>query len=217
MASMNGLVAAIHTGSIEWSILHTLNDFLFHHDAVEDPLLAFINASEVLFVGMLLLVFLFANGESHRAWRRAAVAAVLSAGVALALAKVLSEIVDRSRPFVVDPNGVHLFSGHAADPGFPSDHATGAFAVAMAIYLRNRLWGSVALVAAAVLAMGRVAIGVHFPSDVLAGAVLGCGVALALFVRPVRARIDRLSDLLGGWIESIVSRGRALRGSDARS
>jgi undecaprenyl-diphosphatase len=212
--------AGAHTagsGSVEWSILHTLNDFLFHHDSVEDPLLLYINASEALFVAVLVIVFLFANGERLRGWRRAALAAVLSAGVALAIAKVLSEIVDRARPFVVDPHGVHLFSGHAADPGFPSDHATGAFAVAMAIYLRNRLWGGLALVAAAVLAVGRVAIGVHFPSDVLAGAVLGCGVASVLYLRPLRTRIDRLSDLFGGWIESVLRRGRALRRSDARS
>ncbi len=200
---------------LEWSVLHTLNNFLFHHDGVEDPLLVYINASEALFVGTLLLIFLFANGERLRAWRRAALAAVLSAGVALAIAKVISEIVDRARPFVVDPHGVHLFTGHAADPGFPSDHATGAFAVAMAIYLRNRLWGGIALVAAAVLSIGRVAIGVHFPSDVLAGAVLGCGVALVLFATPLRSRIDRLADLVGDWIEAAISRVRMLRGSGA--
>ncbi|MDX6653362.1 MAG: hypothetical protein QOH18_54 [Solirubrobacterales bacterium] len=196
---------------VEWSVLHTLNDFLYHHDGVEDPLLVYINASEALFVAMLVLVFLFANGERFRAWRRAALAAVLSAGVALVIAKVISELVDRARPFVVDPHGVHLFSSHAADPGFPSDHATGAFAVAMAIYLRNRLWGTVALVAAAVLSVGRVAIGVHFPSDVLAGAVLGCGVALVLFAQPLRTRIDRLADLVGGWIETLLTRVRILR------
>ena len=195
---------------VEWSVLHTLNNFLFHHDAVEDPLLIYINASEALFVATLAIVFLFANGERLRAWRRAALAAVLSAGTALVIAKVISELVDRARPFVVDPQGVHLFSGHTADPGFPSDHATGAFAVAMAIYLRNRKWGGVALVAAAVLSIGRVAIGVHFPSDVLAGALLGCGVALALFAPPLRNRIDRLADLVGGWIETATRRvGRA--------
>jgi undecaprenyl-diphosphatase len=209
--------AMIAFGSIEWSVLHTLNDFLYRHDAVEDPLLAYINASEALFVAALVLVFLFANGERRRAWRRAALAAVLSAGVALAIAKVISEIVDRARPFVVEPHGVHLFSAHAADPGFPSDHATGAFAVAMAIYLRNRAWGTVALVAAALLAVGRVAIGVHFPSDVLAGAVLGCGVALALFAGPLRRRIDRLADLLGGWIEAAVTKVGVLRGSGSRT
>jgi undecaprenyl-diphosphatase len=158
-------------------------------------------------VGALVLVFLFANGERRRAWRRAALAAVLSAGVALLVAKIISELVDRARPFVVDPSGVHLFSGHAADAGFPSDHATGAFAVAMAIYLRQRGIGTVALLAAAVLAIGRVAIGVHFPSDVLSGAVLGSAVALGLFVRPLRNRIDRLADRLGGWIEAAVERG----------
>jgi undecaprenyl-diphosphatase len=186
---------------MEWSLLHTLNDFLYRHDSVEDPLLFYINVSEALFVATLVLVFVFANGERLRSGRRAAVAAALSAGLALAVAKVISEIVDRARPFVVDPNGVHLFSGHAADPGFPSDHATGAFAVAMAIYLRKRSWGVVALIAAALLSVGRVAIGVHFPSDVLAGAVIGCVAALVLWIGPVRRRIDALADRLGGAIE----------------
>jgi undecaprenyl-diphosphatase len=189
---------------IEWSVLHTLNNFLFHHDAVEDPLLAYINASEALFVVTLVLVFLLANGQRLRPWRRAAVAAVLSAGLALAVGKVISELVDRARPFVVDPHGVHLFAAHTADPGFPSDHATGAFAVAMAIWLRHRLAGTVALLAAAVLSVGRVAIGVHFPSDVLAGAILGCLAATVLFTPPLRARIDRLADFLGTHLEAAL-------------
>lgn len=198
---------------MEWSILHTLNDFLYHHDAVEDPLLFYVNVSEALFAVTLVLVFLFANAARWRPWRRTAVAAGLSAGVALAIGKVISELVDRPRPFVDDPGGVHLFSGHAADPGFPSDHATGAFAVAMAIWLRDRRWGTVALLAAALLSVGRVAIGVHFPSDVLAGAALGCGAALLLYARPVRARVDRLADLLGrplerGWQALGGLRGR---------
>ncbi|HKZ12463.1 MAG TPA: phosphatase PAP2 family protein [Solirubrobacterales bacterium] len=186
---------------MEWSILHALNDFLYHHDAVEDPLLFYINLSEALFVATLGVIFVLANGDRWRAWRRTAVAAGLSAGLALAVGKVISELVDRSRPFVVDPNGVHLFSGHTADPGFPSDHATAAFAVAMAIWLRDRRWGTVALLAAAVLSVGRVAIGVHFPSDVVAGAALGCAAALVLYARPLRARVDRLADLLGRPLE----------------
>ncbi len=191
---------------MEWSILHALNDFLYRHDAVEDPLLFYVNTSEALFVATLVLVFLFANGERLRPWRRTAVAAWLSAGLALGVGKLISEVVDRARPFVVEPQGVHLFAHHAADPSFPSDHATGSFAVAMAIWLRNRRWGTVALIAAAVLSIGRVAIGVHFPSDVLGGAVLGCLAALALFARPPRDWIDRLSDLLGGLLERALRR-----------
>ena len=196
---------------MDWSILHTLNDFLYRHDAVEDPLLFYVNVSEALFVATLVIVFLCANGARLRPWRRAAVAAVLSAGLALGIGKVISELVDRARPFVAEKHGVHLFTGHAADPGFPSDHATGAFAVAMAIWLRNRRWGTVALIAAAVLSIGRVAIGVHYPSDVLAGAALGCAVALLLFARPARERIDRLADRLGGWAERALRRIRPTR------
>ena len=196
--------------AMDWSLLHALNDFLAQHDAVEDPLLFYVNASEALFVATLALVFLAARGSRLADWRRAAVAAVLSAGLGLAVAKVISELVDRARPFVADPGGVHLFSGHAADPGFPSDHATAAFAIAVAILLRKRSWGYVALLAATVLSVGRVALGVHYPSDVLAGAAVGSAAALALWAPPLRSRVDRLADWTGGYWDRAVERGAAL-------
>jgi undecaprenyl-diphosphatase len=192
---------------VDWSVLHSLNDFLFHHDGVEDPLLFYVNVSEALFAATLVIIFLAARGPRFAEWRRASVAAVLSAGLALAVGKVISELVDRSRPFVADPHGVHLFSGHAADPSFPSDHATAAFAIAVAIVLRKRGWGIVALVAATVLSIGRVAIGIHYPSDVLAGAALGAAAALALWWRPLRTRVDGLADWAGGYWDRAVEWG----------
>jgi undecaprenyl-diphosphatase len=192
---------------MDWNVLHTLNDYLFHHDVVEDPLLFYINVSEALFVATLAVVFILAHGARHAAWRRATVAAVLSAGLALAIGKVISEAVDRARPFVADPHGVHLFSAHAPDPGFPSDHATAAFAIATAIVLRKRGWGIFALVAATVLSLGRVAIGVHYPSDVLAGAALGAAAALSLWAGPVRAKVDAVADFLGHYCDRALEWG----------
>jgi|SRR5215218_2248541 len=197
---------------MDWSLLHALNDFMYQHDGVEDPLLFYVNASEALFVATLAIVFLAARGAANAAWRRASVAAVLSAGLGLAAAKMISELVDRARPFVADPHGVHLFSAHAADPGFPSDHATAAFAIAVAILLRKRGWGIAALVAATVLAIGRVALGVHYPSDVLAGAALGGAAALALWAPPLRGRIDWLADAVGARWDRLVDRGAELTG-----
>ncbi|MBS1879060.1 MAG: phosphatase PAP2 family protein [Actinobacteria bacterium] len=191
---------------MEWSIVHSLNQFLYRHDAVEDPLVFYIGASEALFAVTLVLIFIFANGERLRPWRRAAVAAALSTGLALVIGKVISELVDRARPFVTHPDQLHLFASHSADPGFPSDHATAAFAIAMAIFLRKRSWGIVALVAATVLSVGRVAIGVHYPSDVIAGAALGSAAALALWWRPLRDRVDALSDLLGRPLERLLGK-----------
>ncbi|HEX5593389.1 MAG TPA: phosphatase PAP2 family protein [Solirubrobacterales bacterium] len=192
---------------MDWSVLHALNNFMYQHDGVEDPLLFYVNVSEALFVATLAILFLAARGTAHAAWRRVSPAAVLSAGLGLAVGKVISELVDRARPFVADPHGVHLFAGHAADPGFPSDHATAAFAIAVAILLRKRGWGIAALVLAAVLAIGRVALGVHYPSDVLAGAALGSAAALALWAPPLRTKVDRLADSLGAPWDRVVERG----------
>jgi undecaprenyl-diphosphatase len=202
---------------VDWSVLHTLNDYLFRHDAVEDPLLFYVNASEALFIATLAVVFMGAHGARFASWRRAVVAAGLSAGLALAIGKVISELVDRSRPFVADPGGVHLFSGHVADGSFPSDHATAAFAIAVAILLRKRGWGIFALFAAAVLSVGRVAIGVHYPSDVLGGAALGAASALALWIPPVRARVDALADWAGGCWDRALDWGAERVGLSWRS
>jgi undecaprenyl-diphosphatase len=185
-------------------MLHSLNDFMAGHDGVEDVLLFYVEASEAMFVATLLLVFLFARGAGRALWRRATLAAVLSAALALAVGKLISEVVDRARPFVADPHGVHLFAPHAADPGFPSDHATAAFAIAIAILLRKRGLGIAALVAAAVLSIGRVALGVHYPSDVLAGAALGAAAALTLWWSPLRSRVDDLADLLGRPVDHLL-------------
>lgn len=141
-------------------------------------------------------------------------AAAASAAAALAIGAVLSHLVDRARPFVADPGGVHQFGHHAADAGFPSDHVTASFAIATAILLRNRRGGIVALALALVLAITRVAIGVHYPSDVLAGAALGAATALALYWPPIRTRLHALADRAGALLDGAVARLRP--GSAAR-
>ena len=108
----------------------------------------------------------------------------------------------------VDPSGVHQFTHHAADAGFPSDHATASFAIATAIVLRNRRWGIGALVLATLLSLTRVAIGVHYPSDVLAGAALGAASALALWQPPIRRRLHVLADWAGGVLDGALARVR---------
>ena len=190
---------------MDHGLLHALNGFLFHHDYVEDPVLVYSNAAEALFLALLAGLFVFTRGYARRPARRGVIAAGLSAAVALGLAQLLSALVDRPRPFVSDPHGVHLFAQHVADPGFPSDHATASFAIAVAILLRSRRWGYVTLALATVLSVSRVALGVHYPSDVLAGAALGSATALALWVPPVRVRLHALADRLGAAWDGAVA------------
>jgi undecaprenyl-diphosphatase len=184
---------------MDFSLLKDLNNLFAGADGLEDVLVAYAQISEALFLGALVVAFLVV-GRSHAvATRRAVVAAGLSAALGLAVAAVVSRLVDRPRPFVAH-HGVHLFAAHAADPGFPSDHATAAFAIAVALLLRSRKWGLLALAAATVLSLTRVAMGIHYPSDVLAGAALGALAALVLHLPRLRALTDALADRVGALL-----------------
>jgi undecaprenyl-diphosphatase len=190
--------------TVDFSLLHHFNHFLAVHDGVEDPLTFYVGVSEILFVALLAAAFLIA-GDGRRERSRAAVLAAAATPLALVLAQVVSRLVDRPRPFVDHAGQVHLFAKHAADAGFPSDHATASFAIATALVLYNRRWGSVALAFAALLAAGRVGIGVHYPTDVLAGAALGAGTTGLVWLL-ARSRLEAVADWAGARRDSVYAR-----------
>ena len=177
---------------MNYALLHALNGFVAHRDAVEDPVELYMRVSQVLFVGLVVAVFVFFD----RRGARGAVAALGSAALALVVGLVIAHVVNEPRPFVAHPNSVHALIAHKPDASFPSDHATAAFATATAIWLRLRGIGAIVLVLAAALAVGRVAAGVHYPLDVAAGAALGTGAAVLLWWAPLRRVTDAVADRL---------------------
>ena len=64
---------------------------------------------------------------------------------------------------------------------FPSGHSASSFAAAVMLTLRQKKWGWAALVLAALIAFSRVFLFVHYPTDVLAGALLGTLFAFAVY------------------------------------
>jgi undecaprenyl-diphosphatase len=69
---------------------------------------------------------------------------------------------------------------------FPSDNATYLFAIAAGLWLISRGWGLFFGVFAAFVALTRVFLGIHYPSDVLAGALIGIATSLAVNREAVR-------------------------------
>ncbi len=169
------------------SLAESANAFAQHHDSWEDVARAYAQLSEPLFiVGVVVLAI---AGLVLRRPRvvSASVLAVAASGVAVAMAAAIARIVDRPRPFVAHPQ-IHLFLAHAADPGFPSDHATAAFAIAVVLLMRLGRGALPVLLAAIALAVSRVLVGVHYPADVLAGALLGTAAAVLVCFVATRIR-----------------------------
>jgi undecaprenyl-diphosphatase len=190
---------------MDYDVSHALDRFSAHHDGFEDLLGGYVSASEVIFAVIVVMLFLAVPGRWRRTGQRAAVAAGASFVVAALLAHFIGSAIDRPRPFVAH-GSIHAFLSHAADPSFPSDHATAAFAIAVAVAIRQRLWGSVLLVLAVALSVGRVFLGLHYPSDVVAGALLGTAVAAITTVTPVRAALDSTADALARALDAVLGR-----------
>ena len=140
--------------------------------------------------------------------RHGVAAAGFSALLALVVAHLITELWARPRPYVAHPD-VHLFIARSADPSFPSDHATAAFAIAVALFLRHRKAGWIAVAMATVLAVARVAVGTHYPGDVAAGALIGATAALVFWHPSVRRPLHRLAEWAGRTYEAVLASLRA--------
>ena len=101
---------------------------------------------------------------------------ILEVLVAVILSRFLiTEIIrffyNRPRPF----QEAFVYQLFSHDPGyaFPSGHAAFFFALAAAIFLYHKGWGSLFFAAAFLISISRVIAGIHWPSDILAGALIG--------------------------------------------
>lgn len=122
-----------------------------------------------------LFVFVFYRASVFGA-PRDKIRFLLQAGAAACLALAINAIIAyfyfRTRPFAAlgfDP----LIIKSALDKSFPSDHAAVSWALAAVIYIYNKKSGYWAGIAAVFICLGRLLVGVHYASDVLAGAGIG--------------------------------------------
>ncbi len=98
---------------------------------------------------------------------------------ALAVSTAMKYGIDRPRPYQSYPNDI-IRRDHSDTPSFPSGHTTAAFATATSLSLTYKKWYVVvpAFAYAGLAAYSRMRLGMHYPTDVAAGMVIGSGSAL---------------------------------------
>lgn len=114
--------------------------------------------------------------------RRVGVLALVSLSFSALIDNViLKNVVARTRPYDVI-EGLTSLVGVQKDYSFPSGHTGSAFAAAVVMFLGlPKKYGIPILVFACLMGLSRLYVGVHYPSDVLGGVLIGTGIALLTY------------------------------------
>ena len=179
------------------------NILLFIQDNIRNDFLTPIMEAVTLFASFGGLVWIITSltlliiNKTRRVGLASTIAIALSGLITNAIIK---NIVNRTRPYVaideLDPIGKL-----PTDSSFPSGHSSVAFAAAIAISLsvpfiiekkKAHLIGVLIIVLASLIALSRLYLGVHYPSDVLVGTILGViyGICGAMLSKLIYKKID---------------------------
>lgn len=124
---------------------------------------------------LLLCFSLYSKREKFYIFWTAIISAVIAR---FAITEIIRFFYHRPRPFAALQIHQLILNNNWS---FPSGHSAFFFALTTAIYLYNKKWGVWFFIAAILINISRVIVGVHYPSDILGGAIIGVIIAYFVF------------------------------------
>jgi undecaprenyl-diphosphatase len=163
---------------IDQRLFQTLNSIAGLSSASDAVILFFAEYFSFFLIALFFLLLYF----SHHAWQEKLhilfVAFISSLIARFGITELIRFFYHRPRPYLV-------LSAHAlileTTYSFPSGHATFFFAMAAAIYLYNKKWGMWFFISTVMISISRVIAGVHYPSDIIGGMIIGIAVGYSIF------------------------------------
>ena len=156
---------------MDTSLFLWLNSFI-GGGGLGDALVRFLASDLQYLLGVAFVVAVLWPARRYRM----AIAALVSAAIArLALKPLIVALIARPRPYVALVNVHNIIGPQTGEEyqSFPSGHALFFFALAMAAYLYDRRLGWWFFAGATLMGIARVTGGIHWPSDILGGAIIG--------------------------------------------
>ena len=182
---------------MDWRLEHSIYDVSLHHHWVG----SFFHGVEVVSIPLMIvltgILWFFSRPGADPKWKLACACGYLSAAVSYAVAFVIHHIYDRPRPY--EAHSISHPWSSSTDASFPSDHTTVSFGIAFAVLMFDTVAGVFFLAVAAIIGIGRLFIGAHYPGDVAAGVLVG-GVVAFVVVRWLR----RVAALVAGYVERVT-------------
>lgn len=163
-----------------WLLLHERRLFCFFNQKIHHRTLDYLFGAVTHLGGAALSIMLalccavFAEGSLRQAGIQSCVALAAS-HVPVA---VMKKKFPRLRPYLVVPDA-HTCKNPLTDPSFPSGHTTAIFSIAVPLALIHPLLAAVMIPLACLVALSRIYLGLHYPSDCLAGCVIGAMTGLS--------------------------------------
>ena len=178
----------------------TVNNHLFlliNAPSGASPALVFVAelvASKLIDLVPLLLVALWVWGKPRR--RTGLAASSIAAALALSTNQIVGLFWFEPRPFMVGLG--RTLMAHVPENSFPSDHTTFILTVGFALIATRAapMWGKAVSVLGVLVAWARIYLGLHFPLDMVASALIACffGLLAALLVSAVQRWIMPVAD-----------------------
>lgn len=153
--------------SLDKQLFYFLNS-LAKRNAILDIVWVFLAKYCIFIFGLILIYLLFKD-------RALFYKIILGLIISIVIVELIKKSLFFPRPFLQE--NIRVLIAHQPDSAFPSKHATVAFAIAFGIFLKKKKLGMWLLVLAFLVSLSRVVAGVHYPLDILAGALIGTCVA----------------------------------------
>ncbi len=156
-------------------VFNFINGFA-NQSTIVDVLGIFLAHYLAYILGLFLLFFLFWPKKNIVKNRAMVLGSITSALISIfVVKKIILLFFARPRPYVILPLTHKLIAASIAEnlQAFPSGHAIVFFSLSSVIYNFNKKLGILFFVSSVLMGIARVFVGVHWPSDILAGAILG--------------------------------------------
>ncbi|WHY96908.1 undecaprenyl-diphosphatase [Peribacillus simplex] len=165
-----------------------------------NPFFVFIAEYMIFFLVLAVLLFLFSRRNKNRIM---VICAFITLAISELLAKIAGQFHSNNQPFAELPN-VNRLVEKAINNSFPSDHTIIFFSFCITFWLFKRGWGILWVILAVLVGISRIWVGVHYPADVLVGAIIS--IVSATIVYKIVLKLSLTKKFLGSQGEpSILS------------